>query len=76
MAKQFDPDLQGVDRESVHPSLPLTRFIKPFQRIKIGIDQVLGFEQVTEYSIYVTIKKQYKELARSVYPDKNSSAAA
>ncbi|KAL6125347.1 hypothetical protein ACLB2K_073406 [Fragaria x ananassa] len=67
VAKEFDPDLQGVDH-----------FILAYQIHKAVSDKkdryhVLGFQQVTDY---VTIKKQYKELARFVHPDKNSSVAA
>ncbi|KAM5551604.1 hypothetical protein ABKV19_026445 [Rosa sericea] len=67
VAKQFDPDLQDVDH-----------FILAYQIHKAVSEKkdwyhVLGFQQVTDY---VTIKKQYKELARFVHPDKNSSAAA
>ncbi|KAL6124853.1 hypothetical protein ACLB2K_077361 [Fragaria x ananassa] len=67
VAKEFDPDLQGVDH-----------FILAYQIHKAVAEKkdryhILGFQQVTDY---VTIKKQYKELARFVHPDKNSSVAA
>ncbi|XP_024198542.1 dnaJ protein P58IPK homolog B-like [Rosa chinensis] len=66
VAKQFDPNLQGIDH-----------FILAYQIHKAVSEKkdwyhVLGFQEVTEYA---TIKKQYKELARFVHPDKNSSIA-
>nr|XP_011469349.1 PREDICTED: dnaJ homolog subfamily C member 7 homolog [Fragaria vesca subsp. vesca] len=67
VAKEFDPDLQGVDH------LILAYQIHKAVAEKKDRYHVLGFQQVTDY---VTLKKQYKELARFVHPDKNSSVAA
>ncbi|XP_050387188.1 dnaJ homolog subfamily C member 7 homolog [Argentina anserina] len=67
VAKQFDPDLQGVDH-----------FIQAYQIHKAVSEKkgwygVLGFQKVTDYA---TVKKQYKDLARFVHPDKNTCVAA
>ncbi|KAL6129472.1 hypothetical protein ACLB2K_072822 [Fragaria x ananassa] len=67
VAKEFDPDLQGVD------NLILAYQIHKAVAEKKDRYHVLGFKQVTDY---VTLKKQYRKLARFVHPDKNSSVAA